>query len=67
MLDHEPIEMRLDIARQEIKNELRVVVVLWLLLGPGVHCFRLGVGRERNLVAEVRFHELGQLGFQFFR
>ena len=61
LLDDEAIEMRLDVARQEIKNKLRVVVLLRLLLGAGFHCFRLSVGRERNLVAEVRFHELGQL------
>ena len=59
--------MRLDIARQKIENELLALFSLRLLLGAGFHHFRLGVGGERNLVAEVRFHELGQLGFQFFR
>ena len=67
LLDHEAIEVRLDVARQKIENELLALFSLRLLLGPGFHHFRLGVGRERNLVAEVRFHELGQLGFQFFR
>ena len=59
--------MRLDVARQEIENELLVARSRRLFLAAGFGRFRLGEGRERNLVAEVRFHELGELRLQFFR
>ena len=42
---------------------------LWfgrLLFVAGLGALGLGVSGKRNLVAEVRFHELGELGLQFF-
>ena len=37
------------------------------LFVAGLGLFGLGEGREGDFVAEVRFHELGELGLQFFR
>ena len=45
---------QLDLAYAVVATE--VVGALWL-----------GEGCEGNLVAKVRFHELGELGLQFFR
>ena len=45
----------------EIKDELIIGSSLWLFVPASFSGFRLGKGRKRNSVAEVRFHELGEL------
>ena len=68
LLDDKAVEMGLDVAREKIEDELiaarrrgRFLVVAFLgALG-------LGEAGERNLLPEVRFHELGELALQFFR
>ena len=67
LLDHETIEMGLDVAREKIENELAAARFGGLLLVAGLGALGLGEGREGNFVAEVRFHELGELGLEFFR
>ena len=70
LLDHEPVEMRLDVARQKIENEIVLVDLLrrlFSLLRRAGFRFGLSKGRERNPVAEVLFHELRDLGLQFLR
>ena len=67
LLDHEPIEVRLNIARQEIEHEMVAGLFDRFLFVAGLGPFRLREGCEGNLVPEVRFHELGELGLQFFR
>ena len=68
LLDDEPVEVRLDIARQEIENE-RLVALGWrrLFLSRSRSRVRLGVSRERDFIAEIRFHEFGELRFEFLR
>ena len=67
LLDHETIEMRLDVAREKIENELAAARFGGLLFVAGLGALGLGEGREGNFVTEVRFHELGELGLEFFR
>src|SRR5207253_4323547 len=66
LLDDKPIEMRLDVTRQKIKDELLLGISRWLFLRAGLRSFRLRVSRKRNLVAEIRFHEFGKLCLKFF-
>src|SRR5207237_9699612 len=59
--------MRFDVPRQKIENELIVIGRARLLLGRRLGNVRFGVGRERDLVAEICFHEFGKLRLEFFR
>ena len=53
---------------RKLKVELLVVgLPVAFLIGSRLDRVRLGERGECNPVAEVRFHELGELGFQFFR
>ena len=61
LLDHKAVEMRFDVTREKIENELLMIGFLWLLFHAGFGRLRLGEGRDRDAIAEVRFHELGDL------
>ena len=64
LFDHEPVQVRLDIARQKIELELLIIDLLGFFLRFGFSRFRRGEGRDRNAIAEVLFHELGDLRLQ---
>ena len=67
LLYDKPIEMRFNIARQEIEFELLVVGVFWffILLCRGL--LRLSNRRNRDPIAEVLFHKLRDLALQLLR
>ena len=65
LLDHEPIQVRLDIARQKIELELLIIDLLRLLFRFGFSRFRRRESRDRDPITEVLFHELGDLRLQF--
>ena len=67
LLDHKPIEVRLDVARQKFEDELFIVDLVRLFLDARFGRVGLSESRDRNAIAEVRFHELGNLRLQFFR
>src|SRR4029077_5318294 len=67
LLDYESIEVRLDVARQKIKNQFVTFHLGRFFFGAGFGWFRRGERGERDPVAKVRFHELSDLGFQLFR
>ena len=58
--------MRFDVTGQKI--ELELFSVLWrLLFCSSLSHVRLRHGGECDAIPKVRFHELGELRFQFFR
>ncbi|HLL23245.1 MAG TPA: hypothetical protein VK427_14005, partial [Kofleriaceae bacterium] len=65
LLDDEPVEMRLDVARQEVERE-GVLRRFRLFLRVRVGAIRLRERRKRNLVTEAAFHEVGELRAEFF-
>ena len=68
LFDDEAVEMRLDVARQKIEDESSSRSFCGgFFVVPASAALGLGESRERDLVAEVRFHELRELGLQFFR
>ena len=58
---HEPVQMRLDVARQKIEFEFLVLRLLRFFIFLCRRWLRLGDRRNRDVVAEVLFHELGDL------
>ena len=67
LFDDEAVQMRLDIARQKIEFEFLIVDLLRFFILRRSRWFRLGKRRHGDSIAEVLFHELGDLGLQFFR
>src|SRR4029453_12531865 len=67
LFDHETIKVRFDVAGQEIKDEMVAALSDRFFIVAFLRALGLGEGCEGDLVAEVRFHELGKLGLQFFR
>ena len=53
--------MRFYVAREKAENEFLMVDLLGLLFHAGFSWLRLREGRDRDAIAEVRFHELGDL------
>ena len=66
LFDHEPIEVRLDVAREKVEDKTLAGLPRWLFL-LRLGALGLGESGEGNLVTEVGFHEFGELGLQFFR
>ena len=67
LLNHETVEMGLDVARQKIELELRLPGFLRLFVLGCPSWLRLHERLNGNTIAEVLFHELGDLRLQFFR
>ncbi len=67
LLYDKPIEMRFNVARQEIEFELLLVDPFRLLILLCCRWLRLSKGGNGNPIAEVLFHELCNLGPQLFR
>jgi hypothetical protein len=67
LFDHKPVEMRLDIAGQEIEHERLPLRWPGLFLGVRGRGFRFRVSGEGDFIAEVRLHEFGQLRFELVR
>ena len=67
LLNDEPVEVRLDVSRQEIEFEFLLVGLLGLFLLFRCRRLRLGKRRHRDSIAEVLFHELSDLGLELFR
>ena len=67
LFDHKTIEMRFDVAWQKMKVEVLCLFRWAFLIGSRLDRVRLGERGKRNPVAKIRFHELGELRFQFFR
>src|SRR5437899_11701697 len=63
--NHEPIQVRLDIARQKIELELLIIDLLRLLFRFGFSRLRRRESRDGNPITEVLFHELGALRLLF--
>ena len=66
LLDYKSIQMRLDIAGQKIKDELVAIDLCCFFFSFGFGRFGRSKGGKRDPVAKVRFHELGDLGFELF-
>jgi hypothetical protein len=67
LFDHKTVEVRFDVARQEIEDEMVAALGHRFFVVAFLRALGLGESGERDFVAEVRFHELGKLGLQFFR
>ena len=67
LLDHEPVQVRLDIARQKIELKLLIVGLLRFLFRLGFSRLRRRERRDRDAIPEVLFHELRDLRLQLFR
>src|SRR5215472_7488788 len=67
LFDNKPVQMRLDVARQQMKLEFLVLRFRGLFILLCDRRFRFGNCRNRDTVAEVLFHELRNLGLQLFR
>ena len=67
LFDHKTIEMRFDVAWQKMKFEVLCLFRWAFLIGSRLDRVRLGERGKRNPVAKIRFHELGELRFKFFR
>ena len=63
----EPIEMRFNVARQEIEFEFLMVGLFRFLILFCCGLLRLGNRRDRDPIAEVLLHELRDLALQLFR
>ena len=59
---HEPVQMRLDVARQKIEFEFLVLGLLRFFIFLCGRWLRLRNGRDGYSVTEVLFHELRDLG-----
>jgi hypothetical protein len=57
--------MCLDVTWQKV--ELELFGLFRRCFFPGLSHVRLRDASERDAIAKVRFHELGELRFQFFR
>ena len=66
LFDDKPVEMRFDIARQQMEFEFLVLGFLRLFILLCDRWLRLGNCRNRDAVAEVLFHEVRDLGLQLF-
>ena len=67
LFNDEPVEVRFDVAGQEIEFKFGVLSLLRRFI---LHCGgrrRLGKRRHRDPIAEVLFHKLRDLGLQLFR
>src|SRR5439155_11115037 len=64
LLDDEPVEVRLDIARQKIELKLLIVALLRLFFGLGLRRLGRWKSGDRDAISEVLFHELGDLRLQ---
>ena len=67
LLDHKAVEMGLDVAREEIEDEMVAALLDRLFVVALFGALGLGEAGKRDLVPEVRFHEFGELALQFFR
>src|SRR5438093_12153982 len=66
LLYDKPIEMRFNVARQEIEFEFVVVGLFRFFILFCCRLLRLGNRCDRDPIAEVRVHELRDLGLQLF-
>ena len=66
LFDYEAVEVRFDVAREKIEDKFFTARFRWRLIARSSR-FRLGKGRDRDAIAEVRLHELRDLRFEFFR
>src|SRR6266481_8709351 len=67
LLDHEAVEMRFNVPRQKIELEFLLIGLVRFFFLFRWCGLRFGKSRHRDPVAEVLFHELRDLGLQFFR
>ena len=67
LLDHESVQMRFDVPRKKIELEFPTLDLLRFFFVSGNGGLRFRKSRDCNPLAEVLFHELRDLGFQFFR
>src|SRR3954464_6420220 len=65
LFDYEPVQMSFDVARQQVEFEFLGFRRLFILFG--CRLLWLGNCRNGNMVAEVLFHEVRDLGLQLFR
>ena len=66
LFDDEAVEVRFNVARQQMEFEFLVLFLIRLFLLLCDRWLRLGYCRNRDAVAEVLFHKLRDLGLQLF-
>src|SRR5262245_51711275 len=67
LFNDEPVQMRFDVPRQQIELEFFLLGLFRLFLLLRDRWLRLGYCGNRDAIAEVLLHELGDLRLQFFR